>query len=147
MNPTVTLERIAHLDYGTLGQLRIGDFACWTLELPWRDNEPNVSCIPEGTYEVAPDLEGRWTGYPELQDVPGRTEIIIHPANEVGEIQGCIAPGMTRFLTDSAVRVGQSRLAYNALVHRAGKRFTLEVRTRRAVLSTPAVSSAGQEGR
>lgn len=134
MNPVVQLIRVAHLDHGTLGQIRLGDWGCWALELPWRNNERNVSCIPEGVYEVAPDLEGKWTGYPELQNVPGRTEIIIHPGNTVADTQGCILPGMVYELTDDRIVVRSSRLAYNALVHRAGKRFTLEVTTRRAVL-------------
>lgn len=134
MNPRLTLERCCHMDYGTLGVLRLGDWSCWTLERPWLNNEVDVSCIPEGVYEVAPDLEGRFIGYPELQDVPGRTEIIIHRGNVITDTVGCILVGLTRHLADEHMSIGQSSLAYNALVHRAGKRFTLEVTTRRAVL-------------
>lgn len=142
MNPTVTIERVVMLDYGTLGVLRLGEFSCWTLERAWHDNERNVSCIPEGRYAVAPDREGRWTGYPELQSVPGRSEIIIHPANRVSELQGCIAVGLTRHIADEHMTIGSSRLAYNALIHRAGKTFTLEISTRRAVLPTPTLEVA-----
>lgn len=130
----VTLERFCHFDYGTLGKLFVGDFECFTLECPWKDNAVGESCIPEGVYDVAPDEEGRYTGYPELQAVPGRTEIIIHPANWVHQIQGCIAPGDSFRVNASSVSVGSSRLAWGKLIATAGKNFQLTVTTRRAVL-------------
>ncbi len=65
-----------------------------TLELPWRDNAHFISCIPVGTYRI------RWsTGVHEVGDcyevldVPSRDGILIHPANMIRELKGCIAPG------------------------------------------------------
>lgn len=122
------------LDYGTLGILRADQFSCWTLERPWFDNVRNVSCIPEGVYEVRPDAEGRFTGNPEVQDVPGRSEIIIHQGNKVTDSAGCILVGLTRHLADEHMTIGSSLLAYKGLIQAAGKHFTLHVTTRRAVL-------------
>lgn len=105
------------------------------LEPPWRDNELFRSCVPEGVYEVAPDGEGRYTGYPELQAVPGRTEIIVHPATDVGDLEGCLAPAFGYLLTTDGVRLdGTSRDAYQALVDTMGDRWTLVIRSRRSRL-------------
>lgn len=66
-----------------------------TLELPWRDNERNVSCIPEGEYLVKkmhPTSKRKYQ-YFWVQDVPGRDSILFHPGNYTHQIRGCILPG------------------------------------------------------
>lgn len=89
-----------------------------TLELPWRGNRRNESCVPIGVYSL------KWTYSPgfrrrtwELTDVPGRDGIRIHPANYIRELRGCIAPGMA-FVDidgDGVMDVSSSRLALNML--------------------------------
>jgi hypothetical protein len=38
---------------GTNGKLVCeGKFICYTIELPWKNNEKRVSCIPEGKYFI-----------------------------------------------------------------------------------------------
>ena len=66
---------------------------CYNLERPWLDNKPFVSCIPEGQYIVCADHTGRhkWFRYKEVQ---GRTDIEMHPASRVSELEGCQAPCM-----------------------------------------------------
>lgn len=65
-----------------------------TLELPDRDNQCDVSCIPEGTYVL---VRGRRTGTdsPVLQvlGVSGRKGIQIHIGNTTDDIKGCILVG------------------------------------------------------
>ena len=65
--------------------------ALFSLELPWLNNKRNVSCIPEGEYFFMRDTFGRHT-YFKLLNVQGRSAIEIHPANNTGQLQGCIAP-------------------------------------------------------
>ncbi|MFC4699373.1 DUF5675 family protein [Glaciecola siphonariae] len=65
----------------------------YILERPWIDNVPFISCIPSGNYIAKPDDSGRFRYY-ELQNVPGRTHIEIHPANKVEQLEGCLAPCM-----------------------------------------------------
>ena len=84
---------------GTFGNLLLGsgeDQArlCYTLELPWRDNAPRVSCIPCGTYPLRYDFYNRG-GYAcwEIYDVPGRDEIKIHIGNVELDILGCVVLG------------------------------------------------------
>jgi hypothetical protein len=66
-----------------------------TLELPWKDNERNISCIPEGEYLVKkmPPTKKRKYQYFWVQEVPGRDSILWHPGNYTRQILGCILPG------------------------------------------------------
>lgn len=70
-----------------------GKFVCDSLELPWRANTKFVSCIPEGLYRLSWNVTAhKWPCY-EVEDVIDRDGILIHPANSVGELEGCIALG------------------------------------------------------
>jgi hypothetical protein len=75
------------------GELYIGEeLQCYTIELPWLNNEPQRSCIPEGNA-----LRKRWSPkhkwHLQLMNVPNRSLILIHPANNAQkELKGCIAP-------------------------------------------------------
>lgn len=73
-----------------------------TLERPWLDNKPYVSCIPEGEYIVRRDHTGRHR-YHAIDDVAGRSDIEIHPANRVEQLLGCIAPAL-HFNVDGTTR-------------------------------------------
>jgi len=79
---------------GTNGQLTCnGKLICKTIELPWKDNEKGVSCIPEGKYFIRPRYSAKHGAHFELVDVPSRSLILIHPANNaLAELKGCIAP-------------------------------------------------------
>lgn len=70
-----------------------GQELCRTIELPWRNNEPRISCIPEGRYRLRKRYSEKFKWHFEICDVPGRQYILIHPANCVElELKGCIAP-------------------------------------------------------
>jgi hypothetical protein len=87
-----------------------------TLELPWRDNQRMISCVPEGEYplilEWSPRFQTKlWT----LTNVPNRSGIRIHVGNFTSQINGCILPG-THFIDlnrDGIMDVASSRLALN----------------------------------
>ncbi len=71
-----------------------------TLELAWKENASDVSCIPEGRYlvkwtrsERLSKIKGQDVFTYELQDVPGRSGIRIHSANFFYSLLGCIALG------------------------------------------------------
>jgi hypothetical protein len=66
---------------------------CHTIELPWKDNQPKISCVPEGTYQLAKRYSAKFGWHLQLMDVPRRSLILIHPANDARrELLGCIAP-------------------------------------------------------
>jgi hypothetical protein len=60
-----------------------------TLERPWLNNQPNVSCIPAGIYKFKRDNCGRFQWFKVL-DVPGRTHIEFHEGHKPTHSEGCI---------------------------------------------------------
>jgi hypothetical protein len=76
---------------GTNGELKL--VVCNTIELPWLQNQRNVSCIPEGRYELRKRFIKKFGLHLLVVDVPGRSWILIHPANDAKtQLKGCIAP-------------------------------------------------------
>ncbi len=66
---------------------------CATIELPWKNNNARISCIPEGRYSLIKRYSPRFKTHLMLKDVPYRQYILIHPANNAAlELKGCIAP-------------------------------------------------------
>lgn len=79
---------------GTQGTLEWnGTLVCYTIELPWLQNQRRVSCVPEGEYVLKARFSPKFKWHLHLIDVPGRELILIHPANDAKtELLGCIAP-------------------------------------------------------
>jgi hypothetical protein len=70
-----------------------GKYFCDTLELPWKDNERKISSIPTGVYSVQWRKDDKFPEVLEILNVPNRSGILIHSANSVNELLGCIAVG------------------------------------------------------
>jgi hypothetical protein len=79
---------------GTNGKLECeGKFICKTIELPWKNNETKVSCIPEGKYFIKKRYSKKFQCHLEIINVKNRSLILFHPANNaLLELNGCIAP-------------------------------------------------------
>ncbi|MEC3879126.1 DUF5675 family protein [Parapedobacter sp. 10938] len=90
---TLVLTRISQPG-GTNGTLLLrGAPICHTIELPWRGNRTNVSCIPTGRYRLRRTWSQRFGFTLRVMGVPGRSGILIHAANDAAtELRGCIAP-------------------------------------------------------
>lgn len=71
--------------------------AFFTVEDDWRDNLPRISCIPAGLYALHRTVYHKH-GYEtfEVMGVPGRSRILIHPANTEEDLEGCIGVGLRR---------------------------------------------------
>jgi hypothetical protein len=83
--------------YGQMGTngylIHEREVVCKTIELPWRQNKPSVSCIPEGEYIIRKRKSARFGPHLEVKDVPNRRYILFHPAKVAWkELRGCIAP-------------------------------------------------------
>lgn len=81
---------------GTNGILSDGEqLVCSTIELPWKDNQRRISCIPEGKYELEKRYTAKRGWHLKVKNVIGRSQILFHPANNaLKELKGCIAPVM-----------------------------------------------------
>jgi hypothetical protein len=85
-------------DESIIGELFLnGERFCDTLELPFRDNQRSVSCIPTGEYKARLRLprESATRDYIHLlvQDVPSRDYILFHRGNSAKDTRGCILVG------------------------------------------------------
>ena len=103
----VLVERFCYHPEGTLGVMTVGGEEFYTVERPWEENLPRISCIPEGTYEMKRRKSPKFGWCWEVKDVPNRTYILFHSANFPDELQGCIAPGMS--LMSDRIAVSRSR--------------------------------------
>lgn len=86
---TIYIERWYQKDC-TIGRLSYGGFNCFVLELPWLDNQVNISCIPEGAYEAKKRISpSKKYQVIEYIDVPNRTYIQAHYGNYTSQLLGC----------------------------------------------------------
>ena len=92
---TITLQRISTTQDGTFGVMLYEKVPfLLTLERPWRDNARGISSIPDGSYRVKRTVTPKHGNTFEVQDVPGRSAILIHTGNTEVDVEGCIVVGM-----------------------------------------------------
>jgi hypothetical protein len=108
MQLTLVRSRADSNDQETFGLLSAGDLVLQTVEQPWKDNLIGHSCVPAGSYTISPHvsptkgnvyiLDGPAQNvYAEDPPPPGgRSLILIHIANSAIELEGCIAPGLSK---------------------------------------------------
>lgn len=102
----ISIYRDIKSDKQTKGQLVVVNenfeviFTCFTLELPWKNNERRVSCIPAGRYKIVHRRSKRFGHHLHILNVPGRDLILVHQANYVRQLEGCIAVGKDRIDID-----------------------------------------------
>lgn len=93
----ITLKRIVRdTPNGTFGLWVFDDgYPYFTsIELPWKNNAHDISCIPAGEY-IAERIVSPKRGFEVylLYNVLNRTAVEIHPANSIHDILGCIGVG------------------------------------------------------
>ena len=106
-------------------------FRCKTIELPENGNQKKVSCIPEGIYDVVKyDSPSKGPCF-HVQDVPGRSYILIHKGNYAAgtkvDTEGCILPG-SHFVDlneDGYIDVGGSTVTMETLLAILPEKFKL----------------------
>ena len=128
------LKRNTYSEKQTLGALTVRDqkgivFKCCTLELPWRDNKRNISCIPSGTYRAAPRFSEKFKWHYHITGVTGRDFILIHPGNFYFQIRGCVLVGedFGDINSDGIQDVVNSRKTFDKLLRLAPEGFDLEI--------------------
>jgi hypothetical protein len=95
MKPIVELIRLEENDqFGTFGVLRIQkEVFCVTLEPADLLNAPQTSSIPAQQYLIKRHNSPKFGETFQVMDVPGRSAVLIHAGNVVGNTQGCIILG------------------------------------------------------
>lgn len=85
------LIRVSLTDAATFGVLLSGGvpFAV-TLELPWKNNQNSISCIPAAVYTCKRFHSEKHPNTFQVMNVPGREAILFHIANRVRDLKGCI---------------------------------------------------------
>lgn len=142
------LERV-YLATETLGSWYAADEAktliCKTMELPWANNQKNISCIPEGTYIVkkqSPGTAGRGYGYFRFVKVPGRnmnkvlgmSTILVHRITYVKDLKGCIGVGgrFHDFNVDGVPDMAESSKKLEWMYNNLPDEFELEITKKQA---------------
>lgn len=100
-----------------------------TLELPDRDNQRRVSCIPERLYFWQKHNSPKFGPCLWLQDVPNRSEILVHPGNFTRDILGCILVGDSHkdIDSDGITDVTNSRKTMKKILEICGEYGTLHL--------------------
>lgn len=105
----------------------------FTLELPWRNNEKNVSCIPEGVYTINPRKSDKYGKHFIINNVPNRSYILLHHGNYSSDTSGCILVG-TEFKNldnEKELEVANSKKAMETLTTMIGERYNVPLRIRK----------------
>jgi len=105
----LVLKRFCYHPKGTLGVIEVDGEKFYTVERPWLNNKPNVSCIPTGTYDMGWRDSPRFGETWHVKDVEDRTYILIHVANFPTDVMGCIGLGTS--LMGDRIAVSNSRVA------------------------------------
>tara|TARA_R110000764_G_scaffold58467_5_gene127115 strand:- start:8063 stop:8500 length:438 start_codon:yes stop_codon:yes gene_type:complete len=100
------------------------------LELPWLDNKPNISCIPEGLHAVKKRMSpSKRYEVIEYVAIRGRTYIQIHVGNFTSQILGCqlTGDGVKDVNEDGILDVTNSEKVFNELMSRAPDEFMVRI--------------------
>lgn len=106
-------------------------FRCKTIELPWKFNKKNISCIPGyGNEYHVKKYKSPSKGWCYLfTNVVNRTYIEIHVANFKRDLLGCIGPGktFTDIDGDGYRDVTSSGATLNKMFEAMGEEFNLTI--------------------
>lgn len=143
---TYGLLRFQQSEKGTLGRILYRNMQiCCTLELPWKGNQHDISCIPEGKYKCisyTSPKNGRevWM----LQNVPGRSNIEIHNGSFLTDTEGCIIVGDKHTEYKGLPLTNNSKQTLSKIKATMPKEFWLEIKCD-GFSNSPSVCKVPQE--
>lgn len=120
----------------TLGKLYILEngykciFYCDTLELPWLNNQTQISCIPPGIYTVTKRWSQKFKNHLHITNVKDREWILIHSGNYNRDILGCVLVGsdLKDIDGDGELDVIESRITLNKILEIVPDTIKLEIK-------------------
>ena len=107
----IDIEKLTLAQFSKLDNI----FNCFTIELDWKNNQRNISCIPKGIYTVNEHTSKKFKETIIVNNVPNRSGILIHKGNSYKDIQGCILPVSKIEISDSVYGVN-SKLAFSNIM-------------------------------
>lgn len=132
----VWLWRNRRSDSGTEGLLFTEGFNSKVLELPWRYNHRNISCIPAGEYETIIRHSQKFGTIYWVLKIKDRTYVYIHSGNWAGDVNlglkshtyGCLLLGKEFGYLMGQRAVLNSRITVRQFMdHMDNKPFTLNI--------------------
>ena len=101
-----------------------------SLENPWKNNHPYISCINRGIYICKRVNSPKFGNTFEVTRVNGRTHILFHKGNVEADTSGCILVGQSFGTLGGQPAVLNSTLAYENFMARMEGHdiFTLTIR-------------------
>lgn len=127
----MTTAKLIRYHFGlraTLGilKLNVAHSPIYTLELPWRENAADISCIPVGSYKVTPYSSEKFPNVYQINNVPGRDSILLHVGNSPTDTHGCVLLG--KGVSPTTPMISNSKEALELLRSLVGNgEFTLAV--------------------
>jgi hypothetical protein len=112
---------------------RVKKYQCVSIELPDLGNQHDISCIPEGAYDVVKEDNPKRGMVFRVLNVPGRDGILIHKGNYASgnhvDTLGCILPGkfFEDLNQDGNLDVGDSTGAMKDLIEILPNKFKLYI--------------------
>lgn len=97
------------------------------LELPYRNNRRNISCIPTGVYNCKKRYSIKYKNHIHVLNVPNRDFILIHPGNTFKDTRGCILVGkdLGYVNNDSFIDLLKSMIAMYEIMSLLPRRFKI----------------------
>lgn len=100
----IILNRFISTGEGTFGILTVNGISFFTVEKPWVNNTPEISCIPSGKYTLTPHGSAKYgdvlcmiNDEKKITHFKGhdskRFACLIHTANYERDVIGCIGLG------------------------------------------------------
>jgi hypothetical protein len=117
----VFIKRERESDQGTEGILTVPDvgWSCFVMELPWRENASQISCIPNGIYIVKIRQSPKFGTIFHITNVENRSVILMHWGQFGGDKSkgwmshtlGCVLLGKSRGIFKNQRAIINSRIA------------------------------------
>lgn len=118
----------------TVGELLVLDgdkvlHKMYTIELPYLNNQKQISCIPAGEYKCVKRVSAKYGHHWHVLDVENRSLILIHSGNTHSDTLGCILPAMDlKDINNDGAEDGiRSKEAMNILRKTLPDEFTLSI--------------------
>jgi len=114
----------------TIGLGYLNDFNFCVLELPWLNNQVNISCIPNGVYKAFKRISpGKGYEVIEFENVPDRTFIQAHYGNYTRQLLGCqlYGDGFKYLDNDNIIDITNSEKTIKKLLSMLPDKFEIEI--------------------